>query len=187
MKKDFIIPAAVFACGLAAGVAIVITDKWGWFEPVIGMATLAAAAGGWIRSILIERKLGSVMEQKSFQITFGLRAGYEGEGADYSLNDALKLVGQWMSARVSRGLPILTGMVSDTTLVYPVRNAADGSRVTKELSGVFSGSLSPRYDKGRSDREVTDTLNDLAMFLGRGLCQKRVYVSFAGKQWALDI
>ena len=185
MSKKFLSPI-VFLIGATVGVLAAAFDGWSIIEPVIGMATLAVAGLAWFYSIRFERKLSS-MDHKKFEITFGLRAGYEGEETDFALVDARKAIRSWMSSRIERSLPILSGMTQDTVLIYPVRNGEDGQRVTEEISGQFSGSLSPKYDKGRSEAEVVETLNDLARFLGLGLEQKRIYLSFAGKQWVIDV
>lgn len=184
MKKSGI---AIFLGGTLFGILLAVFGGWDFVEPVTAMATLSVATLAWLRSIALERKLGTAMEKKNFEITFGLRAGYKGEGHDFTLVHARGLIKDWMNARLEKSLPVLTGMTSEITLVYPVRNNADGSRVTEEVSGQFSGSLSPNYDKGRNDLEIVQTLNDLAGFLGKGLQQKRIYLSFAGKQWTIDI
>jgi hypothetical protein len=76
MKRENILPLMLVLLGTTAGGAIAYHGWWNWLEPVTGMATLAVAAGGWLRSFMLERKLGAVMEQKSFQVTLGLREGY---------------------------------------------------------------------------------------------------------------
>ncbi|MFH1744979.1 MAG: hypothetical protein ABH881_02300 [bacterium] len=182
-----VLTGLIFASGIGCGILLAVYGKWDIVEPVIGMATLAVSAVIWLRHKALERKLGDSMEQKKFEITFGLRAGYDGEEADFTLDQARGVIKEWMETRLERNLPILTGMIGDITLIYPVRNNTNDNRVTEEISGQFSGSLSPKYDKGRNDKEIIETLNDLAGFLGKKLCQKRVYVSFAGKQWVIDI
>jgi len=188
MKKYVFLSALVLA-GAAIGVLLAINDWWAIVEPVAWAVQMAMLAAALLYSWLVERKLETSMEQKSFQITFGLRSGYKGEGADFTLADAENAIREWMQARVKAGLPIVTGMVAPVTLLYPVRNVMDedGTRVTAEKSAVFSGSLSPKYDKGRSDLEVVDTLNSLAKHIGLVLRQKRVYVSFVNRQWTVDI
>jgi len=183
MKMETVV---IFLTGVIVGLVLAIFGGWNFFEPIIGMATLSVSAVIWNRQRVIERQLGDSMEHKKFEITFGLRAGYDGEGVDFTLAEARNVINEWMTERVSKNLPILSGMVSEATLIYPVRNEADGSRITEEVSGQYSGSLSPKYDKGRSDIEVIETLNNLAYYLGVRLQQERVYVSFAGKQWVVD-
>lgn len=186
MSKKFF-TVSVFMLGAVGGVLLARYGGWNFVEPIIGIATLAVAGLGWLNSIRVERRLGDSMDHRKFEITFGLRAGYEGEGVDHTLADAQAVIREWMSQRVKNSLPILAGMTQDTVLIYPVRNGEDGRRVTEEISGQFSGSLLPKYDKGRSDAEIIDTLNSLARYLGQELEQKRVYLSFADKQWVVEI
>lgn len=187
MKKKIFLSAGLVLVGAAVGIAMAMNGWWNIAEPVAWTVQMAVLAIALIRSWLLERKLESTMEQKSFQITFGLRRGYEGDSADHSVADADIAILEWMMARVTTGLSVVTGMSSSATLFYPVRNTEDGSRVTRESSAIFTGSLSPKYDKGRSDLEVVDTLNSLASHIGLALGQKRIYVSYNGKQWTLDL
>src|SRR5690606_9062220 len=110
----------------------------------------------------------------TFEISFGLRKGYKEDAETFSIADVIELVKTWIQVRKDAGLPILTGYIDDKVLVYPVRKGvADGTyRATAEPGGVFTGSLSPNYDKGRSDAEVKETLSDLARFLGTELGQE---------------
>lgn len=160
---------------------------WDIADPVSNLITLAFALAAWFEAKKIERSLqASVMEQKTFQITFGLRAGYEGEAQIFQWSHATDAVADWQQARVNAGLPIVTGYTTEITLVYPVRNGEAANRITKEKSGMYAGSLSPKYDIGRSDEEVIDTLSSLASHIGLCLKQKRVYFSYHGKQWVID-
>jgi hypothetical protein len=91
-----------------------------------------------------------------------------------------------MQGRVDGGQKFLTGLLDTMTLTFPVRNGEGGYRVTQEPGVMLTGSLSPHYDKGRSDAEVTQTLNDLAQHLGAALGQVRVYLSYCGRQWTVE-
>jgi len=172
--------------GVVIGILIAsFTNSWNFLEPVIGIATLAVSAGAWLEA----KKSQNVMKKKTFEISFGLRKGYKEDAETSSIADAIDLVKIWAQTRIDAGLPILTGYVDDKMLVYPVRKGQLVGKfyVTAEPGGVFTGSLSPKYDQGRSDKEVKETLSDLARFLGTELGQERMYISYCNKQWTIDL
>ena len=187
MKRENILPLALVLLGVTIGILVAWKGGWDYLEPVIGLATLAVAAGGWLRSFLLERKLGAVMEQKSFQVTLGLREGYLEGAPEHTFAEAETAYREWMQKRVDGGQKFVTGLLDTMTLTFPVRNGEGGFRVTQEPGVMVTGSLSPHYDKGRSDAEVTDTLNDLAQHLGVALGQVRVYLSYCGRQWTVEV
>lgn len=170
--------------GVIIGIIIALTDSWNLLEPVIGIATLAVAAGVWLET----KRSQNVIKKKTFEISFGLRKGYEEDAEKASISEVIDLAKEWMLARCKNGLPILTGYIDEKILVYPVRNDQKSNiHVTSEPGGLFTGSLSPKYDKGRSDKEIQETLSDLARFLGTALCQKRIYLSYCDKQFTIDL
>ena len=178
--------------GVIVAVAVYHYGGWDLIEPVIGITTLAVALSAALKaaqSLKVQseqlHKLAD-MDRKDFEITFGLRKGYQGEGSEFSLEDATAFIKEWMQERIENKLPILTGKVDSINLVYPVRNTEDGTRVTIEPSISYSGILSPVYDKNRKEEEVIQTLNSLAEFIGRKLEQKRVYLSFRAKSWVIE-
>jgi len=176
---------AVIAGVLIGIIVAFIPNGWNIIEPVTGMATLAVATAAWYEA----RKSQNVIQKKTFEISFGLRKGYKEDAETFSTADVIELVKSWIETRYDMGLPILTGYIDDKTLVYPVRKGqADGKyHATAEPGGVFTGSLSPVYDKGRSDVEVKETLSDLARFIGTELGQERMYLSYCDKQFTIDL
>ncbi len=187
MKKENLLPLMVVFFGATAGLTVSVLHLWDWIEPVIGLTTLGVAAGGWLRSFIVERKLGDVMEQKDFQVTFGLREGYLEGSPEHSFAEAESAYRVWMQKRVDGGQKFVTGLLDTMTLTFPVKGGEGKLRVTQEPGAILSGSLSPHYDKGRSDYEVVLTLKDLAQHLGAALGQTRVYVSYCGRQWTLEV
>lgn len=185
--KRYLLPAGLVLVGAGIGVVLGVTNAWNYAEPVAWGVQMALLATALLRSRILERKLEVSMEQKSFQITLGLREGYMEGTPEHSFADAEKAYREWMQNRVEKKLRIITGLLDTMTLTFPVRTGEEGFRVTQEPGVMLTGSLSPHYDKGRSDHEVIACLNDLAQHLGAALGQARVYVSFAGRQWTIDV
>jgi hypothetical protein len=186
MKKYFL-PASLVLVGVVVSGVILYYSLWNWLEPVTGVATLVVASLGWLRSYRFERELGAVMEQKTFEITLGLRRGYLEGAQEHSFAEAENAYRKWMQSRVDGGKRFVTGLLDTMTLTFPVRNGEGNMRVTQEPGVVLSGSLSPHYDKGRADSEVSETLTDLAKNLGSALGQVRVYVAYQGRQWTVEM
>ncbi len=178
--------------GVISGIIVFYFNGWNLLEPIIGIATLTIAlsvslqAAQSLKFQSDQFRTLADMERKDFEITFGLRKGYQGEGGEFSTEAATGFIQEWMQERILHHLPILTGKVDYISLVYPVRNSEDGTRVTIEPSVSYSGILSPVYDKNRKESEVIGTLNSLAEFIGKKLEQKRIYLSFKGKSWVIE-
>lgn len=173
--------------GIIGLVVAVIPHGWGYIEPTTGIATLAIAGYVAWENQQLQKRLGdAAMEQKKFEVSFGLQKGYTADGELFSPEQARGFVKEWMKIRIANHQHFLTGMLDSMYLVYPVRNGEDGKRVIEEPGAIYSGSLSPVYDKGRTDAEVIETLNSLARHLGEKMEQKRVYLSYCGRQWTID-
>lgn len=176
---------AVVAGVIIGFIIAFVPNGWNIVEPVTGMATLAVATAAWYEA----KKSSNSMKKKMFEVSFGLRKGYAEDAETSTIDDAISVVKKWIQIRLDNQLPILTGFMDDKVLIYPVRNGKAGSdfRPTAEPGALFSGSLSPKYDKGRSDEEVKETLGSLALFLGKELKQERVYLSYCDRQWVIDL
>ncbi|MEL6649677.1 MAG: hypothetical protein AAFQ87_02610 [Bacteroidota bacterium] len=131
------------------------------------------------------------MEKRSFEITLGLRQGYDNDAPVYNGQEVVVAIKAWMDQRTTRKLPKLQGKYSygkGSGLIYPMRNGANANeQAVDEPLFVFTGELSPKYDSRRSDDEVRLTLRDLALHLGRQFGQKRMYYSYKGVQYAEDV
>ena len=188
MRNNTIIAAIT---GAIIGVILAVIQGWDIVEPITGSATLAITIYlGW-QNIRLQKRLGdAAMKKRSFSITLGLVRGYDTQHPSFNEEEVVHIIKEWTKKRILRHEPIIAGMVSAMTLIYPVRNQKnnqEASRVIEEPGVIFSGSLSPNYDNNRSDKEVIETLNGLAQHLGREMGQKRVYLSYCEKQWTIDI
>jgi len=137
---------------------------------------------------LAKKAISDSMPLKEFAITVGLREGYDEDVPIHGKDVVENLFKEWILLRKKDGLPIFTGMISEATLIYPVRNnGEDGQRIISEPTCQITGALSAKYDKGRSDMEVSQTLTDFARYVGTVLKQKRVYITYYSQQWVVDI
>ena len=125
-------------------------------------------------------------ERRSFQITFGLLAGY-GRGARvFHINDAKAIIHDWMVSRIEGDLSYVTGHLLESQVVYAWQGKDRIAGRGDEPGGVFQGEVSVVYDANQSDEEVVEQLNELGAALGAGLDQTRVYVSFGEQTWVLE-
>lgn len=185
MEKKFWI---LIGCSFIFGTPTAFFNLWDWIEPVLGWGSLLFAAMAFYESMQTQKAVNSAcIPLKSFSLTIGLRQGYDTESFIHTVTSVETLIVSWMQSRIDKKLPILTGMVQETTLIYPVRNGEDGSRIITEETCEYRGTLSAKYDVGRSDLEVMLTLTDLARWVGKELQQKRVYCSYTTQQWVIDI
>jgi hypothetical protein len=162
--------------------------------------SLGLSVSIYLKSLAVSELLqrDSVVEKRSYEITFGLRAGYGQNSKLFSAKDTENAIGEWMKARVEKGEPVVSGHIGQVTMIYPYRNkgsnkekASVGTEVSVEIisepSIIFRGELTPKYDSNRSDVEVLDTIRDLALFVGGALSQTRVYYSFLKRQYSVDM
>lgn len=188
MQKKYYFAAIVLG-SIVTGLLIARFHAWDWLEPVLGVGSLLFAAAAMLEAQKTQRVLNAheAMTLKQFSLTIGLREGYGEIALIHSTEDVLHFIQQWMEGRIALNLPVLTGMVQASTLVYPVRNGEEGNRVISEPTCQYVGTLSAVYDKNRTDDEIMLTLSDLARSVGEKLHQKRVYCSFADKQWVVEL
>ncbi len=186
-QRVFLLGAAALVLGLACA----FLDLWNWVEPTLGMGSLLFSGMAFLeaqRANHAIQQVGDHMPLKSFAVTFGLREGYDADAPSNSISEVEDLIHQWMVNRANLGLQVVTGMTQSTTLLYPVRNNDEnGTRVTREPTCQYVGTLSAKYDKEYSDADTIETLSDLARWVGERTNQKRVYITYCDQQWVVDI
>jgi hypothetical protein len=129
---------------------------------------------------------GSRGPRRNFQLTVGLREGWDAEGRVYDVSEAVRTAHAWMRRRVEASLPALSGMFTrgEVTYAWPKPDGSVGSG--REPVAIFSGEAVPAYLGHLADTEIEAMLNELASELGAALGQERLYVSFHGRAWILD-
>lgn len=177
------------------GFSLYQTNVWSsWGEPIAWALGLAIQIGIILKGLQVVQGVQTRMEKRSFEITLGLRQGYAPDAPVYSGEEVVGVIKEWLNQRLNAGLPILTGKFvygKGMGLLYPLRNdPADQSKgqfTTDEPLFIYTGELSPWYDRDRTDTEVILTLRDLALHIGRKFNQKRMYYSFKGTQYSENV
>jgi hypothetical protein len=129
---------------------------------------------------------GSRGPRREFRITVGLREGWDAEGRVFDVSEAVRTARGWMQRRVAAGLPALSGMFTrgEVTYAWPRPDGSAGS--DREPVAIFSGEAVHAYLGHLPDADIEAMLNELAVELGAGLGQERMYVSFRDRTWILD-
>lgn len=123
------------------------------------------------------------MKKKSYKITFGLQEGYAKSGRLHTLRFAGQMVEKWMAARLAAKSPVVTGLLQEGILFFPAVNPEEP--VTASPSAIFIGELSTPADLKRKNKEVIQTLEDLANTLKEKLKQESVYITYRNRHWCV--
>lgn len=121
---------------------------------------------------------------KHFQICVSVSEGF-GNKRVHPVVEAMAVVGGWQVMRANKGLPFLSGMLSEQTILFCIgrRGAAEACR---EPLVVFSGTVSVRRTPVPADEEVVAMIEDLAARLGTAFRQTRVNVEYRNSAWVLE-
>ena len=123
------------------------------------------------------------MKKRSYKITFDLKEGYAENATEHSLTFAENAIKRWMEERLSRNIPVISGLLQAGTLLYPsVRNQQS---VTLSRCAIFTGELSSKEDMRLKNKEVKIILESLACFLKEHLKQESVFITYRQKHWCL--
>lgn len=122
---------------------------------------------------------------RSFQIVVGLQVGFGDNNPVHDTAAAGTVVSRVIETRINSGLPFLSGLLSESTLLYGIgRQGAAQAR--QEPAAVFSGTVSVRRTPVPTDDEAIAMIEELAVSLGSALGQTRVNVEYCGRAWVLE-
>ena len=129
---------------------------------------------------------GSQGPRRDFQISVGLREGWDPDGRVFDVSEAVRTARSWMKRRVEAGQPALSGMFTrgEVTYAWPRPDGTVGS--DREPIALFTGEAVHAYLGHLPDSAIETMLNELAIELGAALGQERIYVAFADRTWILD-
>ncbi|MCW3122641.1 MAG: hypothetical protein JWQ38_2133 [Flavipsychrobacter sp.] len=123
------------------------------------------------------------MRKKSFKITFELEEGYADPAPEHSLNFAEEVIKEWMEARILNKRPIVTGLLQNGSLFYPVKSEQGNTKVRIARSAIYFGELSAPDDMLRKKPEIKNTLESLALTIKNKLNQQTVYIIYKKENW----
>jgi hypothetical protein len=131
---------------------------------------------------------GSVGVRKSFQVTCGLRVGYDAAAVTHTGEEAVESVLEQLKFRAAAGLPYLTGTITTGEVVYAWSDGPGKAGGGHEPVIRYEGEVNPLYNKNLLENhdEVVAILNELGIALGAALGQTRIYLAYDGQTWILE-
>lgn len=124
--------------------------------------------------------------RRQFEVTCGLVARCGESTEVHSVEQAIKVVQDWMKSRAAACHPFLTGMVSPGQEVYAWPKGPGAAGAASEPIIRFSGEVSILYNSELTDEEVGQLLDEVAGRLGATLGQTQVYVAYRDQAWVLQ-
>ena len=124
------------------------------------------------------------MEKKQyrpFQISCGLREGYDLSSVVYTVVDARTIIQNWLEKRVRENKKVAVGTLLEGEFVYPW---TEGQSISSRYENAFQYKGMIREDA--SDEEALEMLEDLAKEFAHNLHQKRVHIEFCSNYFVLE-
>ncbi len=112
----------------------------------------------------------SIGPKHTFEITVGLREGYDTNATQHTREEIIEVVGEWMADRAQNDQPYLTGIVSEIdTVVYAYKDHSGNGISATEPVVSFKGEVSTLYSRYLIDNpQITITLlNEVAELMAR--------------------
>ncbi len=124
------------------------------------------------------------MDQKPyrpFQISGGLREGYDLVSPVHTITDARNVIQDWLEKRIRAGEKVVVGTLLEGQFIYPW---VDGKNISSRYEPAFHYKGIIREDA--PDKEAIEILEDLAKELAQKLNQKRVHVEFCSMYFLFE-
>ncbi len=124
------------------------------------------------------------MERKKyrpFQISCGLKEGYDLAGVEHTVEDAQRIIANWLEKRLRENRKVAVGTLLTGAFVYPW---VDGSSISSRYEASFQYNGIIREDA--TDAEALEMLENLAKEFSDQLNQKRVHVIFCSEYFILE-
>jgi hypothetical protein len=130
-----------------------------------------------------EYTIVGMAQRRRFAIITGLSEAFGKRGVIHHYDEAAEVVREWIAEQGWSGEGYLPGTIQTGT--YALGHGS-GENVSAELEPaiVFSGNVSS-YLSDRSDDEIKELLNDLALKLAKRLGQLRIEIEYCDETWAL--
>lgn len=124
------------------------------------------------------------MEKKQyrpFQISCGLREGYDLASPVRTLANARTVIQDWLEKRMRAGKKVAVGTLLEGQFIYPW---VEDQNISSRYESAFHYKGMIREDA--SDEEAIEMLEDLAKELARKFNQKRVHIEFCSTYYLLE-
>lgn len=124
------------------------------------------------------------MEKKKyrpFQISCGLREGYNLDSTVHTIADARVVIQDWLEMRMKSGKKVAVGTLLEGQFIYPW---VEGQNISSRYEPAFHYKGMIREDS--SDEEAIEMLGNLAKELAQKFNQKRVHVEFCSMYYLLE-
>jgi hypothetical protein len=120
-------------------------------------------------------------QYRPFQISCGLREGYDLSSAVHTIADARAVIQNWLERRMKEDKKVAVGTLLEGQFVYPW---VEGQNISSKYEPAFHYKGMIREDA--SDEEAKEMLADLAKELAQKLNQKRVHIEFCSTYFLLE-
>lgn len=118
----------------------------------------------------------------SYKITCSLDAGYKGDGQKFSIKFAEQVIEKWMTDRITGGKLAINGILIAGKLFFDAKGRRNDKKlVTISEVCIYEGNV--LSTTGKSDKEITEALESLALELKNQLKQDKVFIIFGDKNW----
>lgn len=124
------------------------------------------------------------MEKKQyrpFQISCGLREGYDLISPVHTIADARAVIQDWLEKRMKSGKKVAVGTLLEGQFIYPW---IEGQNISSRYEPAFHYKGIIREDA--SDEEAIEMLEDLAKEFAQKFSQKRVHIEFCSMYFLFE-
>lgn len=121
-------------------------------------------------------------QDRAFQISCGLREGYDQSAPVHTLAEAREVIRTWIEQRTSRNQKIVVGSLVAGEFIYPW--IEDSGRVASRFEPAFH--YQGRVREDATDEDAKEMFIELAHVFAESFHQKRVHVEFGGMYWLVE-
>lgn len=124
------------------------------------------------------------MEKKKnrpFQISCGLREGYDLASPVHTIADARAVIQDWLEKRMKSGKKVAVGTLLEGQFIYPW---VEGQNISSRYEPAFHYKGMIREDT--SDEEAVEMLEDLAKEFSQKFNQKRIHIEFRSSYFLFE-
>ena len=118
---------------------------------------------------------------RPFQISCGLREGYDLASPIHTIADARAVIQDWLERRTKSGKKVAVGTLLEGQFIYPW---IEGQNISSRYEPAFHYKGMIRKDA--SDEEAVEMLEDLAREFAEKFNQKRIHIEFCSSYFLFE-